>query len=119
MAPRDEVLGRVDVLARVEQLLTTHPPSTTPATDFWGAQFDLGLAWVQFPVGLGGLAVDPALQELVTLRLYAEGAPRNFLLNFVGIGMAAPVIVNFGSEMQQQRLLRPIFTCEEQWCQLF
>jgi alkylation response protein AidB-like acyl-CoA dehydrogenase len=29
------------------------------------------------------------------------------------------VIVNFGSEMQQQRLLRPIFTCEEQWCQLF
>ena len=119
MNARADGLGRVDVQARIDELLTSHPPATTTATDFWGAQFDLGLAWVQFPVGLGGLAVDAALQELVTLRLYSAGAPRNFLHNFVGIGMAAPVIVNFGNEPQQRRLLRPIFTCEEQWCQLF
>jgi alkylation response protein AidB-like acyl-CoA dehydrogenase len=110
--------AREDVAARIEQLLASHPPSTTPPSEFWGAQFDLGLAWVQFPVGLGGLGVDAALQELVTRGLYSAGAPRNFLQNFVGIGMAARVIVDFGTEMQQ-RLLRPIFTCEEQWCQLF
>jgi alkylation response protein AidB-like acyl-CoA dehydrogenase len=109
----------VDVVERIDELLTRYSPATTAAVEFWGAQFDLGLAWVQFPVGLGGLGVDAALQELVTLRLYSAGAPRNFLHNFVGIGMAAPMIVNFGSELHQQRLLRPIFTCEEQWCQLF
>ncbi|MEO8694216.1 MAG: acyl-CoA dehydrogenase family protein [Acidimicrobiales bacterium] len=114
-----DVAGRADVVRRVDELLTTHPPATTAPADFWGAQFDLGLAWVQFPVGLGGLGVDAALQEQVTLRLYSTGAPRNFLHNFVGIGMAAPMIVNFGSELHQHRLLRPIFTCEEQWCQLF
>jgi len=113
------VSAHADIVDRIDQLLTRHPPSTTPPAEFWGAQFDLGLAWVHFPRGLGGLAVEAALQELVTLRLYEAGAPRNFLLNFVGIGMAAPVIVNFGSTSQQQRLLRPIFTCEEQWCQLF
>ena len=111
--------ARADVVDRIDQLLARHPPATTAPAEFWGAQFDLGLAWVQFPVGLGGLAVEAALQELVTLRLYEAGAPRNFLQNFVGIGMAAPVIVNYGSETQQQHLLRPIFTCEEQWCQLF
>jgi alkylation response protein AidB-like acyl-CoA dehydrogenase len=110
---------RALVAERVEQLLVHHPPTTTPAAAFWGAQFDLGLAWVHFPVGRGGLGVEAALQEVVTTRLYDAGAPRNFLHNFVGIGMAAPMIVNFGSEAQQQRLLRPIFTCEEQWCQLF
>jgi alkylation response protein AidB-like acyl-CoA dehydrogenase len=110
--------AREDVAVRIEQLLASHPPSTTPPSEFWGAQFDLGLAWVEFPVGLGGLGVDAALQELVTRGLYSAGAPRNFLQNFVGIGMAARVIVDFGTEMQQ-RLLRPIFTCEEQWCQLF
>ena len=27
--------------------------------EFWGKQFDLGLAWVQFPEGAGGLGVNP------------------------------------------------------------
>jgi alkylation response protein AidB-like acyl-CoA dehydrogenase len=113
------VTPRAVVVKRVEELLERHPPATTTAPEFWAAQYDLGLAWVQFPVGLGGLAVEPSLQEIVTLRLFEAEAPRNFLRNFVGIGMAAPTIVNFGSMTQQQRLLRPIFTCEEQWCQLF
>jgi alkylation response protein AidB-like acyl-CoA dehydrogenase len=33
--------------------------------------------------------------------------------------MAAPTLVAFGSEEQQQRHLRPIFTCEDIWCQMF
>jgi alkylation response protein AidB-like acyl-CoA dehydrogenase len=110
---------RALVLDRIEQLLTEHPPATTTPARFWGAQFDLGLAWVHFPVGLGGLGAEPALQELVTMRLYDAAAPRNFLVNFVGLGMAAPVIVAFGTPEQQTRLLRPIFTCDELWCQLF
>ena len=45
--------ARVDAL--IDQLLRDHPPSTTKPADFLGAQFDLGLAWVHFPEGQGGL----------------------------------------------------------------
>ena len=30
--------------------------------EFWGKQFDLGLAWVQFPTGSGGLDLNPNFQ---------------------------------------------------------
>ena len=50
---------------RVEQLVREHPPATSPPVEFWGAQFDLGLAWIQFPEGKGGLGLDPGLQDIV------------------------------------------------------
>jgi alkylation response protein AidB-like acyl-CoA dehydrogenase len=65
------------------------------------------------------LGVDPKLQELVDGRLRALGAPSNILRNFMGVGMAAPTLIAFASEEQQDRLLRPLFTCEEIWCQMF
>ena len=33
--------------------------------EFWGKQFDLGLAWVQFPEGAGGLGLNPKYQLMV------------------------------------------------------
>ena len=33
--------------------------------------------------------------------------------------MAAPTVLEHGTEDQKQRYLRPLFTCEEIWCQLF
>lgn len=107
------------VSALVDELLDMHDPSTTTPAEFWGAQFDLGLAWVQFPVGFGGLGVAPALQEVVAERLDAARVPRNDLINFVGLGTAAPAIVGFGSDEHKRRYLRPLFTCDEVWCQLF
>jgi alkylation response protein AidB-like acyl-CoA dehydrogenase len=111
--------SRADIDGRLERLLRDHPPATTDPKAFWGAQYDLGLAWVHFPVGLGGLGTSPDLQEVVDARLDAAGAPANLLHNFVGLGMAAPVIVAFGTDEQKQRFLRPLFTCEEVWCQMF
>jgi len=104
---------------RVEQLLREHPPDRTSPAEFWGAQFDLGLAWIQFPEGKGGLAVDPGLQDVVDGRLLDAGAPSNLLVNMMGVGMAGPTLVAYGTEEQQERLLRPDFTCEEIWCQMF
>ena len=40
--------------------------------EFWGKQFDLGLAWVQFPEGAGGLGVNPKYQLLVIEELRKE-----------------------------------------------
>jgi len=104
---------------RIDQLLADHPPATTPAQEFWGAQFDLGLAWVQFPEGHGGLGLSPQLQGVIDDRLRAAGAPSPFGRNPIGIGMGAPTVESHGSEEQKQRYLRPLFTCEEIWCQLF
>src|SRR5574341_2226044 len=104
---------------RVDRLLRDHPPARVSATEFWGAQFDLGLAWIQFPEGKGGLGVDAGLQDVVDARLLEAGAPSNLLVNMMGVGMAGPTLVAFGTAAQQERLLRPDFTCEEIWCQMF
>jgi alkylation response protein AidB-like acyl-CoA dehydrogenase len=104
---------------RVDQLLREHPPGRVAPTEFWGAQFDLGLAWIQFPEGRGGLGVDPGLQDVVDERLLDAGAPSNLLVNMMGVGMAGPTLVAYGTEQQQERLLRPDFTCDEIWCQMF
>ena len=39
--------------------------------------------------------------------------------NPIGHGMCGPTVVVWGSDEQKQRYLRPLFTGEEVWCQLF
>jgi len=107
------------VRARVDELLARHDPSSTTPAEWWASQFDLGLAWVQFPEGLGGLSVAAGLQEMVNHELGQAGVPNNFARNGIGVGMAAPVIQSFASLDLQRRLLRPLFVCDEIWCQLF
>jgi alkylation response protein AidB-like acyl-CoA dehydrogenase len=102
---------------RLAQLLELDPGSTDPVT-FRGRQFDLGLAWVHFPEGSGGLGLPVALQEGVDQRLRALGADDG-IRNGVGLFMAAPTIVVHGTPAQRERFLRTLFTCEELWCQLF
>ena len=107
------------VVERVEQLLAEHDPKSTDAVAFLGAQYDGGLAWVHFPEGYGGLGASPKLQKVVNERLSAAGAPQPYYRNPIGYGMGAPTVVTHGSEQQKQRYLRPLFTGEEIWCQLF
>ncbi len=110
--------ARVD--AAIDALLVDHPPETTDAPTFWGAQFDAGLAFVDFPVGHGGLGVSPRFREVVARRLTEAGAPMwNRSANVLGIGMGAAVLVTHGTEEQMTRWLRPMFTMEEIWCQMF
>ncbi len=108
---------RVDEL--VDGLLADFAPGKVDDRAFLGAQFDRGLAWVHFPEGLGGSGLNPGLQQRVTERLLEAGAPFPSPVNIIGLGMVAPTIVAHGTDRQQQRYLRPLFTCEEIWCQLF
>ena len=103
----------------IDQLLAEHDPKSTEARDFLGAQYDLGLAWVHFPEGYGGLGVSPKLQRNVQERVTAAGGPQPYMRNPIGYGMGAPTVVTHGSEEQKKRYLRPLFTGEEIWCQLF
>jgi alkylation response protein AidB-like acyl-CoA dehydrogenase len=52
--------------------------------------------------------------------LAAAGAPDNDPRRIgIGLGMAAPTILAYGTAEQQARFLRPLWTGEEVWCQLF
>ena len=119
MTTRTTQTDEAAVRERVAELLRRHDPAATSPAEFWGAQFDAGLAWVHFPEGRGGLGLQPDLQMVVDEELQAAGAPSNVLVNFMGVGMAGPTLVAHGTAAQQDRLLRPLFTCEEIWCQMF
>nr|WP_026426114.1 acyl-CoA dehydrogenase family protein [Actinokineospora inagensis] len=104
----------------VDDLLAAHDPATTDRLEFLRARFDAGLAWVHFPVGLGGLDLPRGRQQEVDEALAAAGAPDNNPRRIgIGLGMAAPTILAFGSTELRQRFLRPLWTGEEVWCQLF
>lgn len=107
------------VIDLVEELLAKYPPASTDAVKFLGAQYDAGLAWVNFPVGFGGLGLSPKYQKIVNERVAAAGGPNAYYRNPIGYGMCGPTVVEWGSEAQKKRYLRPLFTGEEVWCQLF
>ena len=112
----DAELQRVD--AAIDALLDAHDPKAQGYEEFRGHQFDHGLAWVMFPEGHGGLGVRPQLQKHVNERLHHAGAaPTDASMFF--IALAGPTILTHGSEEVKQRFLRPMFTGEEKWCQLF
>ncbi|WP_438484546.1 acyl-CoA dehydrogenase family protein [Streptomyces sp. S186] len=109
-----------DLRRRTTDLLAAHPPGATDRLDFLRARFDAGLAWVHFPEGLGGLDAPRSLQAVVDAELAAAGAPDNDPGRIgIGLGMAAPTILRYGTEEQKKRFLRPLWTGEEVWCQLF
>src|SRR5262245_4830095 len=110
-------LERVDAL--IDDLLAEHDPRVTEPFVFRGAQYDRGLAWVHFPEGFGGLGLPPQLQRHVDKRLRIAGsrAPHGTL--FFGLSLAGPTVVTHASDELRRRALRPMFSGEEIWCQLF
>ena len=117
-----ETISRDAQTAKVEDavnaLLAAHDPKTTDNVAFRGARFDAGLAWVHFPVGHGGLGVRPELNKIVDRRLRQAGAAAQDPTTFF-MALAGPTIVTHGSDEVKARFLRPMFTGEEKWCQLF
>jgi alkylation response protein AidB-like acyl-CoA dehydrogenase len=106
------------VTEAADRLLATCDPAAVPEQEFLEAQFDAGLAWVHFPVGWGGLDVSPKLQKLVIERIAAAGGPIGGARNPIGYGMCAPAVLTHGTDAQRA-LLRPLFSNEHIWCQLF
>ncbi|MBI5158440.1 MAG: acyl-CoA dehydrogenase family protein [Acidimicrobiia bacterium] len=109
---------RTRVLALIDRLLAEHDPAGDEK-EFLAARFDLGLAWVWFPEGLGGLHAERSLQTIVEQRLAAADAPNPARTNALGVGMGAHVLLAHATVEQQHRWLRPMFIGEEIWCQLF
>jgi alkylation response protein AidB-like acyl-CoA dehydrogenase len=114
------VLTPEELREQVRAFLAEHDPREMPKQDFLNARFDAGLAWVHYPEGLGGLGLSRSLQQIVDAEFAAVGSPgHDAERNAIGLGMAAPTILAYGTDDQQKRWLRELWTGREIWCQLF
>jgi len=110
-----------EIRRRTRALLEKAHPDRVDQVTFRGAQFDHGLAWVNFPEGLGGLGLNSKMQAVVNdeIRKHAKTFYDDLYINPIGIGMGAPVVLTHGTDEMKKTLLRRIFTGEDIWCQLF
>ncbi len=74
----------------------------------------LGMAWPKEFGGQGASQIEMAIFNEEVARVRAP-AP----LNVLGLTMAAPTIITYGTDEQKARYLPKILSCEEIWCQGF
>jgi len=82
----------------------------------WNARLaDAGWAGVSWPARYGGRDADVDEQLAYLEEMSRAGAPGP--VNTIGVSNIAPAIMSFGTEEQQDRLLRPMLRGDEIWCQ--
>src|SRR5579863_4583009 len=74
----------------------------------------LGMAWPKEFGGQGASQIEMAIFNEEVARVRAP-AP----LNVLGLTMAGPTIITYGTDEQKERYLKPILTADEIWCQGF
>jgi alkylation response protein AidB-like acyl-CoA dehydrogenase len=103
----------------VEEFLATYPVGGIPDRELRERRFDSGLAVVHFEPGYGGRGWSVGRQDDVEAAFLAAGAEDWAARNIIGIGMVLPVVHTHGTREQKERFLKPCFTGQEIWCQLF
>jgi alkylation response protein AidB-like acyl-CoA dehydrogenase len=98
------------------------PVSDEDAHYHWRADFqrrlaDDGWAAVHWPVQYGGRGATLTQSAIFFEELGRSGAP--LPANVLGLLLAGPTIMAWGTEEQKERYLNPILTAEEIWCQGF
>ncbi|HWB66054.1 MAG TPA: acyl-CoA dehydrogenase family protein [Mycobacteriales bacterium] len=88
----------------------------------WGRTWQARMAadrWVgvDWPAEYGGRGASPLDVALVNLEYGRSGAPQ--LVNRVGLNLAGPTLLAWGTAEQKSRLLPGILHASEIWCQLF
>ncbi|MBV8297256.1 MAG: acyl-CoA dehydrogenase family protein [Acidimicrobiia bacterium] len=84
----------------------------------WCARLgEAGWATPTWPAEFGFLGLSGSQAKVVNDELGRWKVPRSF--NIIGIGMGGPTIMQWGTEEQKRRLLKPMAKHEEIWCQLF
>jgi alkylation response protein AidB-like acyl-CoA dehydrogenase len=78
---------------------------------------DAGYAGLTWPKEFGGAGAPYNHQAIFLEELARAEAPSH--LGVIGIGMAGPTIISWGSEEQKGRYLSKILSAEEIWCQGF
>lgn len=77
--------------------------------------FGAGLVGITWPKEYGGRGLTWMEELIFHEEMALVKAPP--LLNLLGIGMAGPTIISYGTEEQKKRYPPKILSCEEIWCQ--
>ncbi len=78
--------------------------------------YNAGLVGVDYPIEYGGHG-HTGLQRIANQEMDRAGAP--FLINIVGLSMAAPTILRHGTEEQKRQFIPGCLSGQEIWCQGF
>jgi alkylation response protein AidB-like acyl-CoA dehydrogenase len=74
-----------------------------------------GLIGATWPREYGGQGLTFVEEMILHEEMALQKAPP--MLNILGVGMAGPTIIAYGTEEQKRRYPEKILTCEEIWCQ--
>src|SRR3990172_7745388 len=77
--------------------------------------FDAGFIGLTWPKEYGGRGLTFLEEFILHEEMALAKAPP--VLNILGIAMAGPTIIAYGTEEQKKRYLSKILSCEEIWCQ--
>jgi alkylation response protein AidB-like acyl-CoA dehydrogenase len=78
--------------------------------------YEARLVACDYPTAYGG-GGHTGWQRIANQEMSVAGVP--YLLNVIGLSMAAPTILHHGTEEQKRRYLPPLFAADEIWCQGF
>jgi alkylation response protein AidB-like acyl-CoA dehydrogenase len=77
--------------------------------------YDAGFIGLTWPKEYGGRSLTFMEELILHEEMALAKAPP--ILNILGVGMAGPTIIAYGTEEQKQRYPAKILSCEEIWCQ--
>lgn len=78
--------------------------------------YEAGLIACDYPKEYGG-GGHKGFQRIASNELARANVP--YMVNVIGLGMAAPTILNHATEENKRRFLPPLFSADEIWCQGF
>jgi alkylation response protein AidB-like acyl-CoA dehydrogenase len=78
--------------------------------------YEAGLIGSDYPKEYGG-GGHKGFQQIASQEMGRANVP--YMVNVIGLGMAAPTILNHGTEEQKKRYLAPLLAADEIWCQGF
>ena len=94
----------------------THPDHRDYLVSWQRSCFEAGLIATDVSPEYGGHGFDD-FQMIASNEVRRAGVP--YFINWIGLGMAAPTLLEHGSEAQKRAHLPPIFTGDDIWCQGF
>jgi alkylation response protein AidB-like acyl-CoA dehydrogenase len=122
----EEATFRAELRGWLRENLPTHGAGTDPVVGHYDVDFqrgwskklyDAGYAGLTWPTAYGGAGAPLTYQGIFLEETARADAPGH--LGVIGLSMAGPTILAWGTEEQKARLLPPLLSADDVWCQGF
>jgi alkylation response protein AidB-like acyl-CoA dehydrogenase len=122
----DEAAFRAELRQWLAEALPDDWTSRAPSVGRWDEDFtrkwtrtlyDAGYVGLTWPKEFGGGGAPYTYQGIYLEETARIGAPDH--IGVIGLGMAGPTIIAWGTDEQKKRHLEPLLSGEEVWCQGF